>query len=321
MVLTRYKTAEKLRRFIWALARGVLLFCIGIIILYPLLYMLVLALRPADQIWDPTVVWISKSLTLINITNVIEYMDYWSALGTTARITLLSALLTVISCSLCGYGFARYQFRFKELLFLCVIFTVLVPAQNIIFPSFLNFWKFDFFGLGYLAYPFTGNALTVNLLDSELTLYIPAAFGSGIKAGLCIYIFRQFYRGLPKEMEEAASIDGCGAFATFIRIALPSSIITLITVFLFSLVWYWNDYYFTSMYMDNVNTVSSAVASLPALLNSLSSIGGEKLSYDSVQVSAMIQSGCLLLVLPPLIVFTCLQRYFIQGLEMSGLVE
>jgi len=315
------RTVDRSKRFAVALARGVLLFCIAVIILYPLLYMLVLALRPTDQIWDPTVVWISKSLTLENILLTIDTIDYWDALMTSARITLIPSVLTVISCALAGYGFARFRFKCREFLFICVIFTILVPAQTVIFPSFISFWQFDFFGLGYLAAPFNeGIPFTVNLLDNELTLYLPAAFGSGIRSGLAIYIFRQFYRGLPKEMEEAARIDGCGALKTFIRIAIPASAVTMMTVFLFSMVWYWNDYYFTTMYMNNVNTVPTAVAALPALMRSLSSIGGD-FKFDSVQISAMIQSGCLLLVLPPTIIFAFLQRHFIQGLELSGLVE
>jgi len=205
---------------------------------------------------------------------------------------------------------------------MCVIFTILVPAQTIIFPSFIGNWKFDFFGLGYLAAPFMGGEpFTINLLNTEWTMYIPAAFGSGIRSGLAIYIFRQFYLGLPKEMEEAARIDGCGTLMTFIRIAIPASKVTILTVFLFSMVWYWNDYYFTIMYMADLNTVPTAIAALPALIRGLSSIGGDKMEFDSTQISAMIQSGCLLLVLPPTIVFAFLQKYFIQGLEMSGLVE
>lgn len=309
------------RRFGTAFVRDILLIAIAVIILYPLLYMITIAFRPLDQVWDPTVVWISKSLTLDNLKETIGQMDYWNALLRSMRMTVLCSVLTVVSCSLCGYGFARFRFKGRELLFLCVIFTILVPAEVIIIPSYIQFWKFDFFGLGYAAFPFLGEPLHINLLNTEMTLYIPAAFGSGIRSGLFIYMFRQYFRGLPKELEEAASIDGCNAFTTYLRIAVPSSRLTMVTVFLFSSVWYWNDYYFTSMYMNNVKTVSSAVASLPAMLKGLSAIGGEVMKYDEVQISTMIQSGCLLLIIPPLLVFAFCQRFFIEGIELSGLVE
>ena len=316
------RAVRKIKAFVFALCRGVLLFSIAVIILYPLFYMLTLALRPAAQVWDPTVVWISKSLTLDNVILTIKTMKYWTGFGTSLRLSVITTVLSVASCSLCGYGFARYQFKFREFLFLCVIFTILVPPQTIIFPSYVGYWHFDLFGLGYIAFPFLGKPFTINLLNTEFTMYIPAALGSGIRSGLFIYIFRQFYRGLPKEMEEAASIDGCGALKTFLKIALPSSKVTIMTVALFALVWYWNDYYFTNMYMNNVCTVSSALAALPAMLRSITSIGGDQaVKFDTVQISTMIQSGCLLMVLPPVLLYAAMQKYFIQGLEMSGLVE
>ncbi|MBQ8751796.1 MAG: carbohydrate ABC transporter permease, partial [Clostridia bacterium] len=235
-----------IRRFCVAFARDTLLIAIAVIILYPLLYMVTISLRPIDQIWDPSVVWISKSLTLDNLIKTVDFMDYWTILWRSVRLTVISSLLTVVSCSLAGYGFARFRFKGRELLFLCVLFTIMVPAETIIIPSYTQFWKFDFFGLGYLAWPFLGEPFTANLLNTELTLYIPALFGSGIRAGLFIYLFRQYYRGLPKELEEAASIDGCNAFTTYLRIAVPSSRLTMMTVFLFSSIWYWNDYYHTN---------------------------------------------------------------------------
>ncbi|MBQ8684405.1 MAG: carbohydrate ABC transporter permease [Clostridia bacterium] len=316
------RLANGIKRFTTALFRDVLLVAISVIILYPLLYMITISLRPIEEIWDPSVVWISKSLTLDNMIKTIDFMDYWSVLWRSVRLTVVSSLLTVVSCSLAGYGFARFRFKGRELLFMCVLFTIMVPAETIIIPSYTQFWQFDFFGLGYLLYPFLGEPLTANLLNTELTLYIPALFGSGIRAGLFIYLFRQYYRGLPKELEEAASIDGCNAFTTYLRIAVPSSRLTMVTVFLFSSIWYWNDYYFTNMYMNNARTVSSTLAALPSMLNAILNGLSETLQgFDQVQISTMIQSGCLLLIIPPLILFAFCQRYFVQGLELSGLVE
>ena len=316
------KLQNTCRRFVTALFRDVLLVSIAVIILYPLFYMVTVALRPIDQIWDPSVVWISKSLTLDNMIKTIDQMDYWTVFFRSLRMTVVSSVLTVASCAMVGYGFARFRFRGREILFVLVLFTIMVPAETIIIPSYTQFWKFDLFGLGYLAYPFTGKPFTVNLLNTELTLYVPSMFASGIRSGLFIYLFRQYYRGLPKELEEAAEIDGCGAAATFLRIAVPCSRLTMLTVFLFSSIWYWNDYYFTNMYMNNAKTVSSAVAALPAMLNAI--LGGlhESLQgFDQVQISTMIQSACLLLIIPPLLLYAFCQRHFVQGLEMSGLVE
>ncbi len=315
------KIRKKARGAVHSLARNVLLFSIAIIIIYPIFYMLSMSLRPTNEIWDPTVVWIPKKITLENIINTAVYMKYGSVLINTVGVTVISSVFTVISCALAGYGFARFDFRFRELLFMMVIFTILVPPQTIIFPSYLNFWKFDFLGLGYLAVPFIGRPVTISLINTQFTLILPALFANGIRAGLYIYIFRQFYRGLPKEMEDAAYIDGCGTLKTFIRIITPNSMLTMVTIFLFSVVWYWNDYYFSVIYMNASNTVSTALAALPALLRSLSSIGGNLVEFDVIQASVMIQSGCLLAITPVVIMYIVLQRYFVQGIEATGLVE
>lgn len=310
------------KRFCSAFFRDILLIAISVIILYPLFYMVTIAFRPMVQIWDPTVVWISKSLTLNNMKMTIEQMDYWNVFSRSLRITTLSSIFTMVSCALAGYGFARFRFKGREFLFLLVLFTIIVPAETIIIPSYTQFWKFDFFGLGYIALPLLGKPFTVNLLNTELTLYIPALFGSGIRSGLFIYMYRQYFRGMPKELEEAAKIDGCNAFTTFLRIAVPGAKLTTMTVLLFSGIWYWNDYYFTNMYMNNARTVSSAVAALPAMLNAvLGGLNKTLVGIDQVQISTMIQSACLLLIVPPLLLFAFCQRYFVQGIELSGLVE
>lgn len=304
-----------------SVVRSILLFSIAIIIIYPIFYMLSMSLRPLDEIWDPTVVWIPRRLTLENIIQTASYMKYFTVSMNSLVVTLVSSIATIVSCALAGYGFARFKFRLRELLFMMVIFTILVPPQTIIFPSYLNFWQFDFFGLGYIAVPFIGKPFTISLINTQFTLIVPAMFGSGIRSGLYIYIFRQFFRGLPKEMEDAAYIDGCGTFKTFIRIIVPNSLLTMVIVLLFSIVWYWNDYYFSIIYMNSANTVSTALAALPALFRSLTAIGGDLVKFDAVQTSAMIQSGCLLAIAPVIVVYAVLQRYFVQGIEATGLVE
>jgi len=312
---------KRIRSVAVSVMRNILLISIAIIIIYPLFYMLSMALRPIDQVWDPTVVWVPRSITFDNITATIAYMKYWSVFWNSVAVTFISSALTVASCALAGYGFARFSFRFKELLFLMVIFTILVPPQTIIFPSYLNFWQFDFFGLGQLFRPFLGRPLTISLVNTQFTMYLPAMFGNGIRSGLYIYIFRQFYRGLPKEMEDAAYIDGCGTFMTFVRIAIPNSMLTIVTVFLFSVVWYWNDYYFTVIYMNAANTVSTALAALPALFRGLTGVGGDVVKFDVIQASVMIQSGCLLAITPVILLFAVMKRFFVQGIEATGLVE
>src|SRR5690606_31835267 len=141
------------------------------------------------------------------------------------------------------------------------IFTILVPPQTIMLPTYLQFRNFDFFGIASL---FGGQPL--NLIDTYAPFYISALFGMGLKTGLYVYIFRQFFRGIPKDIEEAALVDGAGVFTTFVRIILPSAVPALITVMLFSFVWQWNDSFYTTMFLNNPKVLSVMMSSVAPYL-------------------------------------------------------
>lgn len=308
------KTVQKTGRIIGSIARGIFLFCISIIILYPLLIMLSLSLRDAREIYDPTVVWIPKSVTLENFRAVLDKLDFAQIMLTTALISVVSSLLQLVSCGLAGYGFSRFRFRFKGLLMAGLIFSIMVPQQLILIPSYVDFSYFDFFGIGSLIGLFTGEAVTVTLIDSLWAYFLPAAFASGIRGSLYVFIFIQFFKGLPKELEEAAYIDGCGRLHTFVSVMLPNAKPAVITVFLFSAVWYWNDYYYNSAYFYNLPVVSRSLANIDILLNSGHNAATP---YDSI---VQTMAAGLLCVIVPLIVYLIFQRYFTESMERVGIV-
>ncbi|MDD4496227.1 MAG: carbohydrate ABC transporter permease, partial [Eubacteriales bacterium] len=269
-----------------------------------------------NQLMDPTVVWIPRSVTFDNIINVWDKMQMPNSLYKSILVALGSSILQLISCSVTGYGFARFNFKGKSILFGMVLLTIIVPPQTIIIPSFLGFKFFDFFGLGSIPMIFGGQKLYVNLLDSILTYYLPAFMGVGIRAGLFIYIFRQFFRGLPNDIEDAAYIDGCGFFKTFVKIMIPCASGSFISVFLFSVVWYWSDYYYGSMMMQNANTLSLALATLRLDFSRTTGV-----EFTNIyEIYALLQAGCLLVVLPILLLFLFFQRYFREGIERTGIV-
>ena len=224
------------------------------------------------------------------------------------------SLVQVVTCSLTGYGFARFKFKGKNLLFGIVIMMILVPSQIILIPQYMQFRYFDIFGLIKLI---TGDTLT--LTDTPWTMYLPALTANGIRAGLMILIFRQFFRGLPKELEDAAYLDGCGPLRTFAQIMVPNARSSFLTVFLFSVVWYWNDYYVSSSFFTNNETIAMMVKNLNTQLNLF------LFNDATVQVSirekiVWLEAGCLLSIIPILIMYVFLQKYFTEGIERSGLV-
>ena len=117
-------------------------------------------------------------------------------------------------------------------------------------PLYLQYRNFDFLGLGTLIGWITGNYLTINLLNTPAPMMISAILGLGLRSGLFIYIFQQFFRGLPRELEDAAYIDGCSIPKTFVSVMLPNSRSAIVSCVLFSFVWYWNDYFMSSLYFS-----------------------------------------------------------------------
>ena len=317
----RYNRNKRLIGTIWPIFRALILFGLGFVIMYPLLFMLSTAFRPNDQMSDPSIVWLPKSFTIDNIETVANLMRFttwdWSSpltntLLNTIIINIVSSVLQVLTCSITGYGFARFKFKGRGILFGVVLMMIIVPPQIITIPLYMQYAYFKLFGL----IPLYIGGSQVSLINSGLTMYLPALFANGIKAGLFIYIFRQFFRGLPKELEDAAYLDGCGPFETYVKIMVPNAKTSFLTVFLFSIVWYWNDYYVSASFFTQNNTVALMLKNLDSTLQQ-ELFDGE--SVSARQMIVWLESGCLLSITPLLIMYIFLQRYFIEGVERSGL--
>jgi multiple sugar transport system permease protein len=256
-------------------------------------------------------------LTLQNFAYALDLMDIPKSFLLSVSIAGLSSLLQIVSCAFAGYGFSRFTFKGRGLLFAGVLFTIIVPPQTYIIPLYLQYRFFDFFGIGRLIGLIVGRPLTVNLLNKTITFYLPAALGSGIRSGLFIYIFTQFFRGMPRELEDAAHIDGCGFFMTFVRIFVPNSVPAFLTVFLFSFVWYWNDYFFSSMFFSSLFTISTGLASIRSqwLTLGLTNPDANMFLFGVTQ-----QAAALVAVGPVLIMYVLLQRHFTESIERTGIV-
>ena len=292
---------------IWPIFRFLIIFGLGFVILYPLIYMVSCTFRERADMTDPTVMCIPRHYTLNVLKETIIAMDFWNTLKNTLVLNIGCSLVQVVSCAITGYGFARFKFRGKALLFGVVVLQILVPTQVISFPLYA---QFRYFGFG---------SFKVNLIDNMLAMYLPAITANGIRSGLMILIFRQFFKGLPKELEDAAYIDGCGPFKTFVRVMVPNAASSFLTVFLFSVVWYWNDYYVSSMFFTNTKTVAT-------MLYNLDNEFKKRLFNDpTIQISpreqiVWKQAGCLISIMPLLVMYAFLQKYFTEGIERSGLV-
>lgn len=307
--------AYYLGKLVWAVARFVLMLSLAFIILYPVLFMLSMAFRQEVDVYDPTIVWVPKHLTLDNFRDVDKVVHFFTALKNTLVLTVFSSVLQVFTCALAGYGFARFRFKFKGLLFGAMIFTIVVPSQMVSLPNYILFKDVDFFGI---IQAIKGAPSGITLLETPACFFVLAAFGMGIRSGIFILIFQQFFRGMPVELEDAALVDGCGNLKTYFRIMLPNAKTVILVCFLFSFVWYWNDYYLTSIYCASFTTLSTALANLQTGLQQI--LGNGANAWDQYQIVTIQQACCLLTILPLVVIYVFTQKYFIQSVERTGIV-
>ena len=307
--------------WLWAFTRAAFLLGMAFVVLYPLLYMLSMALRPVAQLHDPSVVWFPKSITWENILDAMDKMGLArplfdnNALTNSVMLDVVSATLQMLVTAMVGYGFARFQFKGKALMFGIVILSIIVPVNSIIIPTYLNYRFFDFFGItSIIGRLTTGSPIYLSLVDNMSSFYLPAALGCGIRSGLCIFLFRQFFKGMPRELEDAAAIDCCGAFGTFFRIFLPNAQPPLLTSFVLSLVWYWSDYYYSSMFFPSFRTVSIGLSQLRRTLMT------DVATRDPYRELVVMQAGALITIIPLLIFYLFIQRRFVESVERSGIV-
>lgn len=307
-------------KIFFGIFRYLLIFGMSYVFLFPILYFISVALRDPSSVTDPSVVWVPKALSLDSLKVSIDTLQFFPSVFLTLTISILSTVGSLISCSLIGYGLARFRFFENKLIFALVFLTIIVPPQTILISSYLNFRFFDFGGLLFLFKGITGVA-NINLTEmplTPLTFILPSFFGMGLRAGLFSFIFRQFFKGIPKELEEAASLDGCGYLKTFGVIVVPLAKPAFITVLLFSFIWHWNDFYTSAMYfVGELKPISVMLNNLVELL------GNKGLIMENLapfQLRTYLAAGSFLTMLPPLIVYIFAQKHFTESIERVGIV-
>lgn len=289
----RHLTPQAVTSLLWKLVRAVILLGLCYIILYPFFIKVVNAFKTYSDFIDPTVRFLPKTFTWGNVRHVVKEMSYWSALQNTLLISVALGALQTLVCVVVGYGFARFQFKGRNLCFFLVIFSLIVPSQTILLPLYLKFKAF----LGVFK-----------LIGTAWPLVILSMTGLGIKNGLYIFMFRQFFRNMPKELEEASYLDGCGTLRTFTKIMLPAATAVMTTVFLLALAWQWTDTVFSPLFLDEVNILSKNVSALA------------QSAGKPIEVANYVNIGAVLAVLPIALIYIVLQKFFVESIDRAGIV-
>jgi len=304
-------TIGSVRNAIMSIFRIILIVGISYVILAPIIGIVARSFFSDSDAINPIVFTIPMNPTLERYERAIVHLRYWSTSFNTLIYTITLTLIQVLVCSMVGYGFARFAFPFKKVLFACVIVMIVIPSHTIMLPLYMTFREFN--PLGIVGLFNGGNSL--NLMATAAPVYIMTLLGCGLRSGLYIYIFNQFFRGLPKEIEEAALVDGAGTWYTYFRIMLVNAMPAVITVVVFSLVWQYNDSLFGRLF----NVPDSILISkrLAALQNNIASL--DKVLNVRLQ-ELYVNAGVVLVMLPIVILYIILQRRFIEGVERSGIV-
>ena len=280
-----------------------LLICIGFIYLYPILKMLSASFMSLDDLLDSSIQWIPSSFSLSNYTQAAASMDYTKSFLQSLLIAGVPTICNLLSCSLIGYGLARFRFRGHNLVMAVIIFTFVLPSQIVMIPNYVLYSDMD-------------------ILGTVWSFVLPSLLGQGLNAPIFILIFYQFFKTVPKALIEAAMIDGAGYFKSFFRVSLPSAAPAFITVALFSFVWYWNESYLTELYVHGVMSSSG----LTTLIIQLQNFAGNYSAYATTAVSgatslneSIKMAGTLLAVLPLLVLYFALQRHFVESIDRTGI--
>jgi multiple sugar transport system permease protein len=321
--ISSYQLKNTINSFFFKLFRAILLFGLCFLILQPLLDKLSVSFMEQQDLYDGTVISIPRHFSLINYTIAGQLLSYWTSLLQSLIILIVSSVLQISACTLAAYGFARYKFPLRNLLFMCVMLIIVVPPQTIMSSLYLNFHFFDIFGIFRLI---TGEP--INLLNSVAGYWLLSATGMGLKSGLYIFMLRQYFRGVPKELEEAAYVDGCGRFHTFIRIMLPDATPMLTSCFLFSFVWQWTDSFYATLFLRNYRMLSTGLSRLAesfmqywASINTMAGGGGAGAAImpPAGYVQAMIATGMLMCLAPLVLLYLVAQKAFVESLSQTGI--
>ncbi|MDE6875278.1 MAG: carbohydrate ABC transporter permease [Lachnospiraceae bacterium] len=291
-------------------------------ILYPILTLLPMVFTDLRELGAPDSIWIPGKFGM----NSIEFV-FRSVLRGDPGILLKSigyalsiCAIQVFMSAMAGYALARTNFWGKNLIFFLVIFVFLVPRQSFLITQYLHFKHFDILGLFKL---FTGG--DVDLINQPATLYLLAIFGFSVNQSLFVFIFRQFFLGLPQEIEEASLIDGAGFYKTYFRIMLPNALPTILTVAVLSFVWAYGDTYYTNYFHTDGPYFGVIIDKTFKDANNWYINNQARQWFDTADTNelafeALKQASIVTFLTPLLLIYFMVQRKIVENLDRAGIV-
>jgi multiple sugar transport system permease protein len=282
----RAKQRARWRRRGSNLLAHVVLLVGAIIMLVPLAWMLSTAFKPREQIWVYPPVWIPNPIAYWNFSEAMEVLpvSFLRVVANTLFVTVFATMGTVFSATLAAYAFARLRFWGREVLFSMVLATMMLPGVVTLIPTFLIF--------RYLRW-----------LDTFAPLIVPFWLGT---SAFSIFLLRQFFLGLPRELDEAAKMDGASNLNVLLNVIVPLAKPALATVVIFQILWRWNDFMEPMIYLNSMDKYTIAL-----VLRTFQNVRSQEVQY--------LMALSSLQVAPVILLFFLAQRYFIRGIQLTGL--
>lgn len=297
-----YRVKKKIKFIIGRIFLYYVLIEMAFLFVLPFIYIVTTSMLTFEDYLDPTVAYIPTEINWENFTKAWDALSYPNAFKNTLITSLGTAILQTLACSIAGFALGRYKFRMRNLFFILVIMVLLIPPQTTIISTY-------------------GLYSQMQLTNTYFSVLLPAAFGLGIRGALFILIYMYFFQRIPDAMDDAARIDGAGPVRLFIQIMLPLVKSAIVIVFIFSLVWHWNDNYEAPIFMFDEKLLT-----LQPRLQNIREYWAKKLPAGTSEVAAaltepMLFAGCFLVMLPVLIVYILGQKKLAAGIERIGVIE
>lgn len=262
----------------------VVMCALSLVFLIPLIWLVTTSLKAQGEVFAYPPVWIPETIQWSNFSEAVDRAPLWTWLKNTTTVTALAVIGNVVTSSLVAYGFARLEFPGRNILFILLLSTMMLPEVILLIPQFILFRE-----LGWI--------------DTLYPLIVPSFFGGG---AFNIFLVRQFYLTIPRDFDDAARLDGASNWQIWRQILLPLSAPVLTAVAIFSFVNHWNDFLGPLIYLQSEDNKTLALG-LRAFIS----------PTDASWNISMAAS--LFLVVPVLIIFFIGQRYFIRGVAMTGI--
>lgn len=292
-ITLRYK--QKMKKLGFQCLVYIVLLEFGFIFLLPFIYMISRSTMSVGDLLDDSVVWLPNSIYWENYADAFSRLNVPVSLKNTLINSVIPMIGQILSCAIAGYGLGRYKFRGSGFIFVLLLVCLIVPPQTTIVAFYSMYAKWE-------------------LINTYWPMILPAFFAQGIRGALFTLIFTQFFKGLPRELDEAARMDGAGGFLVFSRVMLPLAKPAIFVVAMFSLVWHWNDNFFARYFANK-----GEMFTMPWMLEIINYDYLLKGPTDANLNEGMLMAAVLLIVAPQFIVYMIGQRYLVEGIERTGL--